>query len=156
MNEYERLCAFLKIVVANLYVLHHNLFGGNWFSDHERLGDYYDKIGDMADAVIERGLSLGYREPNITEAALTFTGDVLSCDNREARESFSLVREYFRSLAGMMDAAMPDVPPDVQNKLQEWQYWLNIEADYKLARLLDESPGGREIGFRRPELDDDD
>lgn len=156
MNEYERLCAFLKIVVQNLYVLHHNLVGATWFSDHELLGDYYDKIGDMTDAAIERGLSLGYREPSISDAVLMFTGDVLSCDNREARESFSLVRGYFRSLAGMMDAAMPDVPPDVQNKLQEWQYWLNLEADYKLARLLDESPGGRKVGFRRPEPDDDD
>jgi len=156
MNAYERLCAFLKIVVENLLTLHHNLVGGNWFSDHERLGDYYDKLSDMADAVIERGLSLCYREPSIAEAVLAFSGDVLPCESREAYDSFSLTREYFRSLAGMMEAAMKDAPPDVQNKLQEWQYWLNLEADYKLARLLNESPGGRRIGFRRPEPDDDD
>lgn len=154
MNAYERLCAFLKIVVENLLTLHHNLVGGNWFSDHERLGDYYDKIIDMADAVIERGLALGYREPSIAEAVLAFSGEVLSCENREANDSFTLTREYFRSLAGMMDAAMPDTPPDVQNKLQEWQYWLNLESDYKLARLLHESDA--RIKSQSPEPDDDD
>ena len=57
----------------------------------------------------------------------------------------------------MMAAVGPETPPDVQNKLQEWQYWLNLEADYKLARLLDEMPGGHKMGFRRPEpVDDDD
>ena len=157
MNEYERLCAFLKIVVANLYVLHHNLVGGNWFSDHERLGDYYEKLADIADAVIERGLSLGYREPPISEAVLAFSGDVLSAENRSARESFAEVRACFRSIAGMMAAVEPETPPDVQNKLQEWQYWLNLEADYKLARLLGEMPGDRKIGFSRHEpVDDDD
>ena len=154
MNAYERLCAFLKIVVENLLTLHHNLVGGNWFSDHERLGDYYDKLSDMADAVIERGLSLGYREPSIAEAVLAFTNDVLPSENRGAMESFSRVREFFRALAGMMDVAMPDTPPDVQNKLQEWQYWLNLEADYKLARLLHESDA--RIKSQRPEPDDDD
>lgn len=152
MNAYERLCAFLKIVVENLLTLHHNLVGGNWFSDHERLGDYYDKLSDMADAVIERGLSLGYREPSIAEAVLAFTNDVLPSENRGATESFSRTREYFRSLAGMMDAAMEDAPPDVQNKLQEWQYWLNLEADYKLARLLQASDA--RIKSRIPEDDD--
>lgn len=157
MNEYERLCALLKIWAENLSVLHHNPVGSNWFSDHERLGDYYSKIAGIADAVIERGLALGYREPTISEAVLAFSGDVLSAENRNARESFAAVRACFRAIAGTMASVEPETPPDVQNKLQEWQYWLNLEADYKLARLLDEMPGGRKMGFIRPEpVDDDD
>lgn len=151
MNAYERLCACLKIVVANLYVLHHNLLGGNWFGDHERLGDYYDKIGDMADAVIERGLSIGYREPSIAEAVTTFADRVITGDSRDARESYSLVQGSFRTLAAMMDEAMPITPPDVQNKLQEWQYYLNLEAAYKLARELEQAQPAKP-----PEPDDDD
>lgn len=61
MNEYERLCAYLKVVYNNLFSLHHNLVGGNWYSDHERLGGYYAAIGEILDELVERGCPLGIR-----------------------------------------------------------------------------------------------
>lgn len=144
MNEFEKLCAYLKIVYCNLFSLHHNLAGGNWFSDHERLGSYYAQIGEILDELVERGLSLGYREPSVSESVLAFSGDVLPCQNREKEESFGYVMNAFRAAAGMMKAAESIVPEDVKNKLQEWEYRLNFEADYKLARLLGKAAGERE------------
>lgn len=149
MNEYQRLCAFLKIVYANLFTLHHNLVGGNWFGDHEHLQDYYERIGNMLDELVERGLSLGYKEPGINEAVLAFSNDILPCVDREKDTSFRYVIAAFRSAAGMMNLAKAIVPPDVQNKLEEFIYYLNFEADYKLARLLGQTSG--EVA----ELDDD-
>lgn len=136
MNEYEKMCAYFKIIYANIFSLHHNLIGGNWYSDHKQLGKYYEIIGNYLDELIERGLSLGYREPSISDAVLTFSNEILPCMNREKGESFGYILEAFRSAAGMLKAAEAIVPPDVQNKLQEIEYELNLEADYKIARLL--------------------
>ena len=102
MNEFEKLCAYLKIVYCNLFSLHHNLVGGNWFSDHERLGSYYAQIGEILDELVERGLSLGYREPSVSESGLAFSGDVLPCQNREKEDSLSFVMNGVRAAAGMM------------------------------------------------------
>lgn len=152
MNEYEKACAYLKIVYANLFSLHHNLTGGNWYGDHERLGAYYSKIGEMLDEMVERGLSLGYREPSISEAVLAFSGDVLPCAEREKGESFGYVMEAFRAAAGLMRAAEAIAPPDVQSRLQEWEYALNFEADYKLVRALGKTPESRKAA----QYDEDD
>lgn len=153
MNEYEKLCAYMKILYCNLFTLHHNLTGGNWYGDHEHLEEYYEKIGEMLDELVERGLSLGYKEPSISEAVLAFSGDILPCMDREKPETFGYVLEAFRSAAGLLRAAEAIVPPDVQNRLQEWEYELNFEADYKIVRLL----GGVRRAHRQeqPEYDDD-
>lgn len=148
MNSYERLCAFIKVVYENIFVLHHNLVGGNWFSDHERLGDFYEKIGGYADTLIEAGLMIGYREPSISEAVLQFSGDVIPAVDRDAKESYRIVYEAFRSIAGMIDEAKSIVPPDVANKLEEISFDLNILANYQIARYL-------EIGAAANEDDED-
>lgn len=144
MNAYQQLCAYLRILAANLMGLHHNLTGGNWFSDHERIGGYYDRVNGMLDELIERGLSLGIRPPTIAEAVLAYSGEVLSSDPREAAESYRTIQEGFRRTAKMMEQAAAEVPPDVQNRIQEWQYMLNLEADYKLARQLHQVRGAGE------------
>lgn len=37
MNEYQRLIAYLKILMCNLAVLHHNAVGDGWFEVHGEL-----------------------------------------------------------------------------------------------------------------------
>ena len=49
----------------------------------------------------------------------------------------------------MMQAAEKEVPASVQNKLQEYEYHWNKEADYKIAQMLG---GGKKTHM---EYDDD-
>ena len=57
-----------------------------------------------------------------------------------------------RSAAGLMQASEPIVPADVQNKLQEIEYYFNKEGNYKLAAAL----GGMKPGkMPEPDYDDD-
>ena len=56
-----------------------------------------------------------------------------------------------RSIAGMMQAVEKEVPASVQNKLQEYEYFWNKEANYKIAQML-----GGVRGERTPEPDYDD
>lgn len=120
-----------------LSTLHRHLVrDAGWFGNHEQLGEWYGRVAEQLDDLTETGLSLGYSEPSIKDAVLQFGGDILPAVPRELKETFTNARQNFHSMAGMMAAAKPTVPPDVQNKLDEYVYYWNKEANYKLAYAL--------------------
>lgn len=138
MNEYQRMVMYLKILLCNLSILHHNVVGDGWFEAHEQLDRWQGEIAAYTDDLIERGIALGYREPTIAEAVLAFQGDVLPADKRYREATYRILMGGLRYAAGLIEACEPAVPPDVQNKLQEVVYYLNKEAGYKLAAALDD------------------
>lgn len=149
MNEFQRLIMFLKIQIQNFGTLHRHLFGdSSWFENHEQLDEWQSDISSQCDDLTEVGMALGYEEPGIKDAVLAFGNDLLDIQNRDCRETLSTAREIMRSIAGMMQAAESIVPASVANKLQEYEYHWNKEADYKIAQML----GG---GKKEPEYDDD-
>lgn len=151
MNEFQRMIMFLKIAQCNLAILHHNITGGGWFEAHGEIDRWQGDLAEYLDDLIERGIALGYQEPTIYEAVLAFQKDVLTAENRSRDDSYGIVREIFRAAAGLMQACEPIVPVDVQNKLQEIEYYLNKEGEYKIAAALGDTPGDR----RLPDFDDD-
>lgn len=137
MNEFQRLIMYLKIQIQNFSTLHRHLSGDNaWFENHEHLDEWQGQLSDQCDDLTEVGMALGYEEPSIKDAVLAFGGELLDIQPRECRETFGTVREIMRSVAGMMQAAEAIVPASVQNKLQEYEYFWNKEADYKIAQML--------------------
>lgn len=150
MNEYQRLLMYYKIFQCNLAVLHHNITGDGFFEAHAELDRWQKENRKILDDLIERGIALGYQEPTIAEAVLAFQTDVLPADKRDRGETYRIVMECMRSLAGLAQASEAIVPVDVQNKLQEVQYYWNKEANYKIAAALGK------VGKRKePEFDDD-
>lgn len=152
MNEYQKLLAYLKILYHNLTTLHRYLVKDPaWFGNHEQIGEWYEAVGDQIDDLAEVGISLGYQEPGIKDAVLLFGNECLTSEPRECKETFSLILGYFRSVAGLMQAAEPTVPASVTNKLQEYEYYWNKEANFKLAAALGEKAKGGTMVY-----DDDD
>ena len=151
MNEFQRLIAYMKIMYHNMVTLHRNLVRDDaWFSSHKQIGKWYGEISDQIDDLAETGIALGYSEPGIKDSVLTFNEECLSVQPREPKESFRLALGYMRGIAGMMQAAEPTVPASVTNKLQEYEYEWNKEANFKLAAMLGEHAHGSGI-----EYDDD-
>lgn len=152
MNEYQRLIMFLKIQIQNFGTMHRHLSGdGSWFENHEQLDEWGGQISDQCDDLTEVGMALGYEEPGIKDAVLAFGGDLLDIQPRDCRETFMTAREIMRSMAGMMQAAEAIVPASVANKLQEYEYYWNKEAGYKIAQMLGDRPGRHP-----PVMEDDD
>lgn len=140
MNEYQRMIAYLKVLYHNLTTLHRNLVKDKaWFGNHKQIGKWYKEVGNQIDDLAETGIALGYREPTISESVLAFSGDVLSSDRREIEGTYRIIMGYFRAVSGMMQAAEAIVPANVQNKLQEYEYLWNKEANYKLSAALGEN-----------------
>lgn len=152
MNEYERLLAYMKILYHNLTTLHRNLVrDAGWFGNHKQIGKWYEEVGGQIDDLAETGIALGYREPSISDAVLAFSGMVLPSAQRGLDETLRLILGYARELAGMMQAAEATVPASVANKLQEYEYYWNKEANFKIAAALGERARGG-----RMEVEDDD
>lgn len=143
MNEYQKLLAYLKILYHNLTTLHRNLVKDDaWFANHKQIGKWYEEVSDEIDDLVETGIALGYQESGIKEAVLAFSGECLPVQPRGPEESFRLILGYFRSVAGMMQAAEAVVPASVANKLQEYEYFWNKEANFKLAAAIGEHAHG--------------
>ena len=156
MNEYQRLLMLLKIHIHNLGTLHRHLSGDDsWFENHEELDEWGDQLSDQCDDLIEVGMALGYEEPGIKDAVLTFGAELLDIQPRGCRETFATAREIMRSIAGMMQAAEAIVPASVANKLQEYEYHWNKEANYKIAQMLGEQPKGGQRKQPMLEYDED-
>lgn len=152
MNEFQRLIMFMKVQIHNFGTMHRHLSGDMaWFENHEQLDEWGSQLSDQCDDLAEVGMALGYEEPGIKDAVLTFSDKLLDIVPRDCRTTFETAREIMRSVAGMMQAVEPMVPASVANKLQEYEYYWNKEADYKIAQMM-----GRGPGRRPPMMEDDD
>lgn len=127
------LLKILKVYANNIQILHRNLIGSNWNSNHERLQKYYEKVQECLDSMVEILMSLGYTEPTLKES-LEYV-DELEVINRPAEESFKIVQGYFQNIIAEMNR-MINIPNDVTSKMEEYQVWFRLEANYKLKQEL--------------------
>lgn len=128
------LLMMLKIYANNIQILHRHLVGTNWNSNHERLQEYYEEVQKCLDDLTELFMSVGYREPSLQES-LEYEPEITIAD-REAYDSFSIVQTYFRNLIAEMNRIKSDMPGDVVSKIEEYQEWFRLNADYKLKQEL--------------------
>lgn len=152
MTEFQKLLAYLKIAYHNLTTLHRNLVhDAGWFGNHEQLGEWYGQISDQLDDLTETGIAMGFAEPSIKDAVLAYSGDVITCEPRELSETLRTAQSIFHRVIDLMQATESTVPASVANKLQEYEYHWNKEANYKIAHAL-----GSGTGRGGPVVEDDD
>ena len=151
MNEFQKLLAYLKIAYHNLTTLHRNLVhDAGWFGNHEQLGDWYGQISDQLDDLTETGIALGFAEPSIKDAVLAYSSDIITCEPRELPETLRMTQDIFHRIIDMMQDAEKAVPAAVANKLQEYEYHWNKEANYKITHAIGSA------GRSGPVVEDDD
>ena len=153
MNEVQKLLAYLKIAYNNLTTLHRNLVhDAGWFGNHEQLGNWYSQISDQLDDLTETGIALGFAEPTIKDAVLAYSGDVITCEPRELSETLRMTQGIFHRIIERMQDAEKTVPAAIANKLQEYEYHWNKEANYQIAHAIGSAGRG---GPASVEDDDD-
>ena len=151
MTEYQKLLMYLKIAYNNLTTLHRNLVHDDgWFGNHEQLGDWYNQISDQLDDLTETGIALGIAEPSIKDAVLAYSGDIITCEPRELPETLRMTQDIFHRIIDMMQDAEKTAPAAIANKLQEYEYHWNKEANYKIAHAIGSAAHGG------PVVEDDD
>lgn len=135
-EPYKNMIKYLKVLYQDIQVLHHNIVGVAFLSNHETLGEMYKDIGDINDNLIELGMTIGLFEPSIEES-LDFKKsiDVKFYDYRTA---FDIVRDEFAEAIRLMEYAKVYVPDDIKNKIEEHEHTLRIWGEYKAQMILSE------------------
>ena len=132
--DYKDLISYLKVCTQDLQTLHRHLRSDKFFSEHEQLGDYYDKVGEILDAVIELGLSLGYEDVSIAVGIEKF--GLLDERDYSTKEAFNNVYKEFNNVINIIEIIKPNLTGFVVSKLEEFQYYFQIEANYKIKRMF--------------------
>ena len=130
----EKLMSVLKVATHNLQVVHRNLTGAGWFSDHELIAKYYKELGEMTDDVIEIAMTFDFLEPDLETALEELSS--LSGAPISNREAFEYIQIIFLRLLDIFEDSKEGLPVDVTSKFEEYQYWLRKEANYKIAQRL--------------------
>lgn len=128
------LLMMLKVYANNIQILHRHLIGNNWLSNHERLQSYYEEVQKCLDSMTELFMSVGFREPTLQES-LDYDAEI-EIRNRDAEDSFRIVQLYFRNIMAEMNRIKSELPDDVVSKIEDYQVWFRLEADYKLKQEL--------------------
>lgn len=132
--DYKDLISYLKVCNQDLQTLHRHLRSDKFFSEHEQLGDYYEKVGEILDAVIELGLSLGYEDVSIAVGIEKF--GLLDERDYSTKEAFNNVYKEFNNVINIIENIKPNLTGFVVSKLEEFQYYFQIEANYKIKRMF--------------------
>lgn len=137
-EEYRDLIAYLKILYQNFTVLHHNVVGSEFYAVHPLLGEFYDKVGEIADHLTERGMVDGaIKEPGIKDAVLKYGAELIDVGPFECHAAMKAADNGFVSLIEKMAVIRPNVAPDIQSTFD--QYIDQIETErYKIQQFLGE------------------
>lgn len=133
-NAPEKLIATIKAVGINLRTLHRNLTGGNWFTIHELVGDWYDQLDELEDKIVENLISLGSFDVKID------TDAIIEPKEFTEEEVLQLIRGMFDSLMNLSTATRQtiELPTSVAPVFDELENFLQVEGKYKLDHYFGE------------------
>jgi len=128
----------------NIKLLHWNVEGLHFDIVHKTLDEYYKMLQDYTDEVAEIGSILGVKPVSLTQAV-----EILKNDERQyvivdpeksynSKEAYVAVCDIFSNLVDLYDNVCQDenISADIINKLQEQQYSIRKEWQYKTAKRL--------------------
>jgi len=134
MEKFTKINSMLKVIEDNFKILHHNIVGENWFSVHEKLAEYYEKVGDVEDAIIEMGIMNGCADVSIKDAVLNY--DSLEVKPYDVNTAFSLSLKMFNDIVNELNIVKEGLPADCVSEIETYQYWFRLESKYKLVHKL--------------------
>ena len=133
--EYSELIKYLKVCDQNIQTLHRHLRSNTFFEEHEILGEYYEKMGEFVDMFVELGMANGYGDVSISDAIASY--ELLPIQDYSRKEAFIYVFKAFNEIIRIMEEIKPAMKNYVVSKFEEIQYYLDIEANYKIKRLFE-------------------
>lgn len=131
----QRLIVITKISAINFKTLHRNLKGGNWFTIHEKLNEYYSMFDAFEDRLIENLMGLGIEDKSIKDS-MDLILDVKPYEEKEAMIiAKNMLLTELAELENTRNAL--EIPSKVASVFDEIENYIHLEADYKIAQYLE-------------------
>lgn len=145
MNETTELFCALVFYDFNIRELHWKVKGLDFGTKHELMDEYHSKFDNMIDDLGEILMMTG----NINIPSLSKVISIISDSDEEfipidgeryydVATLLTLCEKMFNHLISIYESVIQNgnLPGDIVNTLQEHQYWLRKEAQYKLKSSL--------------------
>ena len=134
ISSCDNLILSLKATVVNLKTLHRNLKKGNWFEIHELLGDYYDKLDEFEDSIVENLMSLGFKDISLNNAC----DNIIEAKPFNEREALTITKQMFDYILELLKIVREEIklPSSVAPAFDELENYLQIEGNYKIKNYL--------------------
>lgn len=131
MNIVQEFIVFLKSSVVNMATLHRNLVGDNWFVIHEVLGEYYEKLNDFEDEVVEGLIGGGFKDKSLRGSE-----EIIEAKDFTANEALDIAQKIFTTLSEGIESLIniEGMPVGLNSVFDEFQKWLHVEGNYKLGQ----------------------
>lgn len=131
----QRLIVFTKIAAINFKTLHRNLKGGNWFTIHEKLNEYYSMFDSFEDRLIENLMGLGIEDKSIKDSIDL----ILEPKPFEEKEAMTIAKNIMLTeLAELNNTKYAlEIPSKVASVFDEIENYLHLEADYKMFQYFE-------------------
>ena len=131
MNIVQEFIVFLKSSVVNMATLHRNLVGDNWFVIHEVLGEYYEKLNDFEDEIVEGLIGGGFKDQSLRGSE-----EIIEAKDFTANEALDIAQKIFSTLSEGIASLikMEGMPVGLHSVFDEFQKWLHVEGNYKLGQ----------------------
>ena len=145
MNELVKIFNMLVLYDYNIRVLHWKIVGKGFETNHNLMDSYHSQLNTMIDDIGECILMLKGNIPAFTEIPTYLRNDdstsyvlLNGTDKYDSEKVLENTRKMFNGLLDAYQKATDnsEIPGDIVSKLQEHQYWLRKESNYKLDSKL--------------------
>lgn len=132
----RKLQALLIVHQYNFRILHWNVTGVDFDPVHELMSDYYEKLGEFIDGIVEISILSGVDVVSVFDAAKTNSDKALDSNKKyTSEEVFKHTKEILRDLIEGMDEAIEDCEhEDVKDEIKTMQFWIRKELSYKTSQ----------------------
>lgn len=134
----RKLQALLIVHQYNFRILHWNVIGVDFDPVHELMSQYYSKLDEFIDSVVEISVMCGEDIISVMDAVATKSIFTISSKRKyESKEVFKISRALFEEILEGIDEAINDCEhDDVKDELKIIQFWIRKELSYKNARRM--------------------
>lgn len=128
-----KLQAMLIIHQYNFRILHWKVTGVDFDPVHALMGEYYEKLGEFIDSIVEISILNGIDVISVLEAASSKVVPALdSKKTYTSKEVFEYTKNIFEDLVECMDEAIEECKhEDVRDEIKTMQFWIRKELSYK-------------------------
>ena len=136
-KQLKILMGALNLYRYNFRIMHWKSKGKQFKKVHELMADYYEMLDGFIDEIAEISLMFNIEPLSYEDTLTVLNASDLQFEQIQGRETFDCIEavkksgQFFNQLISLYEDVKKDMPGDITSKLEEHQYTMRLESQYK-------------------------
>jgi DNA-binding ferritin-like protein len=159
MNQLIKLALLLHLLMDDMHYIHFNCRGRGFRNIHSLAKDYYEKLQNDFDEIVELCMSYGMQVPNPIKAAQLLQYLPLCSDKPFGyKESVALMQQRLRGLVNFLYQLHPEIEDinakiRIEDLIKEWHKEVNFTLNRMMSEVCElEDDNGHTLLNRMPDF----